>query len=171
MLLATISLGFVANVMWYHAGEVVGALGRNLTVSGRTQLWRLVMSAVAQRPWLGYGYSGFWLGWAGPSAGIWAQTGWMPPDAHNGWLDVLLALGAVGLGLFTVVLVLGFVRSVRYLRTHSTSIGQWPLMFFAFLVLTNLTESSFLVRNDIFWVVQVALTVRLGIALRGHQSR
>ena len=40
-----------------------------MTLTGRTELWATVIEMIREHPWFGYGYSGFWLGWDGESAG------------------------------------------------------------------------------------------------------
>ncbi|MEJ2667591.1 MAG: O-antigen ligase family protein [Deinococcales bacterium] len=148
------------------AGAVValfaGAiLGRSFTLTGRTSLWQLCLEAVGRRPWLGYGYGSFWNGLDGPSARIWAQLTWQPPNAHNGAIDILLGVGAVGLALFLVVLVRAVVASARAYRSGLGHDAVWPLIFFVFLVVSNITYTTMFLRNDIYWVLQVALTLQI----------
>ena len=50
--------------------RVLGALGRNATLSGRTGIWSLLLGSIAKRPLLGYGYYAFWQGLKGESANI-----------------------------------------------------------------------------------------------------
>lgn len=148
--------------------DLLGLLGRDPSLTGRTELWQLAMTAVTDRPWFGYGYSSFWLGWSGPSAEIWARLNWEPPHAHNGVIDMLLNLGVIGLALFVTTITRALSYGVEYYRTNRSRYAAWPIAFFMFLVLTNLSENTFLGRNDLFWVLQVALTLQLAVVLRRH---
>jgi exopolysaccharide production protein ExoQ len=45
---------------------LVAALGRDLTLTGRTDIWEASARFVEAQPWLGYGYYAFWLPENGP---------------------------------------------------------------------------------------------------------
>ena len=87
-------------------------LGRDATLSGRTGLWDAVLAAISMKPLLGYGYESFWNGLAGPSASVVAAVHWIPPHAHNGFLDLWLDLGALGLLIFGIGFVLRFRTAI-----------------------------------------------------------
>jgi O-antigen ligase len=84
------------------------------TLTGRTELWSELLTYVASRPVLGYGFEGFW----GPehTASVSLSLGWVVPHAHNGYVEMLLDLGLVGLILFVVALLSGVVHAQRRLR-------------------------------------------------------
>ena len=42
---------------------VLGVLGKDETLTGRTGLWSATTELARERPVFGYGYDGFWLGW------------------------------------------------------------------------------------------------------------
>jgi len=143
-------------------------LGKNATLTGRTQLWDLVGQAIGVRPWLGYGYGGFWLGFDGPSAPIWFAVGWNPPTAHNGFLDLLLDLGAVGFALFALTLLVNIRRAARLVRREPGFDAALPLLFLVFLLVSNLTESFLVTYNTLSWVWYVAITIQLHLWWRTH---
>jgi exopolysaccharide production protein ExoQ len=130
---------------------VATALGRDATLTGRTDLWNAVLYDIAQKPILGYGYRAYWRGWEGPSATIWELFPWLPPHSHNGFLDLWLELGLLGLLTFLASFVLFFLRALVWVRSTSSMCGLFPIVFLNFLLLTNLTESS-LLRENIYWL-------------------
>ncbi|MEL6815012.1 MAG: O-antigen ligase [Cyanobacteria bacterium J06598_3] len=139
---------------WASANAVLAALGKDITLSGRTEFWPFILENIAQRPWLGYGYHTFWLnGWEGYAANVWVHLprGFEPPHAHNGFLDILLSLGWVGFGIFLAGFIRFGWRAFRWARTHPTAEGLVPLLFMTFMVLVNLTESVWL-GDDLMWV-------------------
>lgn len=135
---------------------LLAALGRNATLTGRTELWDALLDMIQAHPWLGYGYSAFWLGWDGPSAKIWLLTGSEVPAADNAYLELLLNVGAVGLGLFLLGFLAVFYRAIVYAHRARTSEGLWPLAFLTFLLLYSTMESVFLRQNDMLWILYVA---------------
>lgn len=154
-------------------GSVEGALdalGRNMTLTGRTQLWELVWNRIQDRPWLGYGYGGFWLGWAGPSRDVWSAMNWLPPNAHDGFLDTLLDVGVAGLLLLFVSLAGSTRRALalfmdRVPARDNTLNAVFPLIFIGYFVLCNITETVTLTYNSIVWMLYVTIAVQL----RGSQ--
>jgi exopolysaccharide production protein ExoQ len=84
------------------------------TLTGRTELWSELMTYVGARPLAGYGFEGFW----GPThtASVALSLGWVVPHAHNGYIEMLLDLGVVGLVLFLAVLLSGLFHAQRRLR-------------------------------------------------------
>jgi exopolysaccharide production protein ExoQ len=81
-------------------------LGKDVTLTGRTEIWSAVLDSIAKRPLLGYGYQAFWLGLQGESYRVILAVSWVLAQAQNGFLDVMLEMGLVGLSI--VLLVFGF---------------------------------------------------------------
>ena len=150
--------GSAAFLLSHYSTELAGVFGKDTTLTGRTELWALILQSIARRPILGYGYNGFWLGMKGESLSIIAASGWVVFHAHNGLLDVLLGLGAVGgvLFLFTYVKMIGMI--VSHTRKSGATLGDlWPASFLVLLTVINCTESLLLSANTIFWLLYVAI--------------
>jgi O-antigen ligase len=155
--------GSVAIVFVSNADTVLSAFGKDVTLTGRTDFWPLLLNKSWERPWLGYGYLTFWHGgWEGQPADIWRQLKWgfEPPHAHNGFLEVLMSFGLVGLALFLLSFLIGYLRSIRWLRLVKTVEGLVPLIYLTLTLLFNLTE-SFLMRDDILWLLYVSATLSM----------
>ena len=157
-----------AVVVWgiTHLEILAEPLGKDITLTGRLVIWFLALVMALQKPWLGYGYNAFWLGAEGPSLKIWFALRWPTPHAHNGFLDLWLELGVLGVALFLVGFAVYTGRAVRLLqRTHEPE-AIWPLLFLGFMLLSNLTESSILRANTIFWILYVAVAYRVSSEYR-----
>lgn len=154
---ALMTLGGLGVALWVWLPSVVpsllGALGRDATLTGRTVVWSGVWSLIQSHLWLGYGYGGFWMGWDGPSAHIWRLfTNWNPNDSHNGFLDIWSDVGVVGLGLFIFAFVGALLSAVRWVRADKSA-STWPLSILVCLVLFNLTESAILRPTNLLWIL------------------
>jgi O-antigen ligase len=149
--------GSVAMLLVSGAEDILGVFGRDLTLTGRTDLWAAVLDKIWQRPWLGYGYGAFWRGWNGESADVWSVVSWEAPHSHNGFLDLWLDLGLLGLLAFTLSFIALCLRAVSWVRQTKTAEGLWPLAYLTFLLLANLTESS-LLRQNTLWILYVVVT-------------
>lgn len=135
-------------------GLVSQLVGRNPDLTGRTEIWSVVLSAGAN-PIVGTGYESFWLGsrleW------IWSRTVGVN-TAHNGYLDAYLSLGGIGLALLVGFLCSGYVKIARRFASNPL-IGSLGLAMWAMLLFYNVTESAF--RLQILWVVFLMMAVTL----------
>jgi exopolysaccharide production protein ExoQ len=138
-----------------HLGEVTGLLGKDPQLTGRVPLWILSVAMALRRPWLGYGFSAFWIPDYAYTQRIWHILGWMPPHAHNGVLELWLELGLIGTSIFMLIYIHYCLRAVRLLRQTKESVATWPLVFLLFFFITNFTESFFVTTNSIYFLLYV----------------
>jgi len=151
---------------------VVDILGKDLTFTGRTDIWMAAIQLIKIRPWLGYGYEAFWNGMDGPSAYILRAVKWPVPDAHNGFVELTLNLGLIGLSIFIVGYVINLTRSIFKVRTTSGVDFIWPLLYLVYVPLSNFPEQSLLIPNNILWVIYVTITLTLFMPVSvEHQSQ
>ncbi|NJM56912.1 MAG: oligosaccharide flippase family protein [Synechococcales cyanobacterium RU_4_20] len=161
--------------VWLRTETVLGWLKKDITLTGRTELWSILQDVIGRRPWLGYGFNGFWeSGWGSPVAEVWRAVGWQAPSAHNAWIDIWLELGLVGLVLFSLSLVRVVAQAMHWGRLSSTAADFWPLLLLSTMLIGSITENTILAENDIFWVLYCAIvfslaqsTVRASAAARG----
>ena len=142
------------------------ALGKDATLSGRTEFWpQLIERLLTQRPFLGWGVNGFWQPWRGslnPANGILNSSGFAPPTAHNGFLDLALCLGLVGILLFGISFLAGFIQAVRHFGQGKSSGEVLPLLLLVYVAMANISETQLLGSNYI-WILYVMTLVRLNI--------
>jgi exopolysaccharide production protein ExoQ len=142
-----------------------GLVGKDATLTGRTKIWQAMLRQSALQPWQGYGYGAFWkLRPEGPSAWVQLQADWKVLAADNAWLDMLVQIGRVGIGLFVLTLVFFIPRAVQAIFGKGPQ-GYWAPLLIVTLLLTSITESVLLKQNDLTWVIYVATLAKL---LQGH---
>lgn len=139
--------------IYRHFREIILLFGKDLTLTGRVPLWKMVWDLGLEKPWLGYGFGAFWTGWEGPSGVVWNMFhSWRPDHAHNGYLDVFVNLGFVGL-----ILTLGFLGYMAIIELMQTVYGRespvFGVLFIGFLMILNLSESVLLRQNSVWWVL------------------
>ncbi|WP_017717328.1 O-antigen ligase family protein [Kamptonema formosum] len=167
-LIVSISLGMV--ILNNLEAIVVDGLGKDMTLTGRTEFWPQIVDKINQRPLLGYGVGGFWQPWRGidnPAANIIiVKSQFKPPHSHNGFLDLACDLGWVGLGLFVISFFINIARGVVYLTRAKMPEAGLPLLLLTYILMTNLTETGvFAVSSVWFWYIVV--TVRLSLDTAG----
>lgn len=153
-----------STLLWFistNIEQLLGILGRDVTLTGRTYLWKMVIYMASQRPWLGYGYGAFWLGWNGPSALVWQRISFPASHAHNSFLDLWLALGYIGIALFVLSYLIAFKRTFELIRKTKGYIALWPIIYLLFMLLYSISESSILQRNNDLWVLYVAVILKV----------
>jgi len=140
------------------------ALGRNPdnnTLQVRSALWDIVVEKAKQRPWLGYGYGDAWIYTEGSGNLVWYGNIWEYKQAHNGFLEILLQLGLVGLVAMVYHILLGFHRGIKLARLTKTKEALWVLAYLTTLLLFNLTYSVYLGQLTVPWTIYVALTLSM----------
>lgn len=157
------TLALAAVIMIINYSFFIGLLGRDQTLTGRTTLWAAVIAAIKQRPWLGYGYASFWT-LANPDlVRVTAQAGWKAVHAHNGYLDLGLDLGLVGLLVFLAGFAVATRRAVRIFQQGSVEASTWPLLFLVFFVLYNVSESNLMRAHSFLWLPYVSIYVSMAL--------
>lgn len=118
---------------------MVKVLGRNLTLTTRTDLWPAALK-LQDNPIFGMGFESFWLGKRLDM--LWKQFNFHPIQAHNGYIEIYLNLGWIG-----IVLVIGqFVGTFQKIQRELIKrfeFGRLRLAFLLAIILYNYTEAAF----------------------------
>jgi exopolysaccharide production protein ExoQ len=161
MAAGTLTAGLVVFLAASHLEPLFNAVGRDITFTGRTTIWGATVAEGADRFWLGSGFDAFWIGNKGASGEVQKIAGWAVPSAHNGFLEIWLALGVTGLAIFFLGFCICCSRSMQlFLRGHHGD-AMWPLLFLILLVLLNLTQSALVSPNYIFWILYVGMSLKV----------
>ncbi|WP_158615378.1 O-antigen ligase [Acidipila sp. EB88] len=129
------------------------AIGKDPTLSGRTDIWQAVFRSVMKKPLLGWGYHGFWTGLTGESGVIAAEVLWNPGFAHSGYLETWLDVGAVGLGMALYTLVRGLLQGARCLLDGGAPYIEWCFTTLVLTVIINIDEISLLGSLQLEWTL------------------
>ena len=166
-ILALTIVGFVGLIFitgYIGSDSIFSSFGKDATLSGRTEIWQYVWDQIQLRPWLGYGLSAFWNGFDGPSGYVQLAMRIAVIYAHNGFLDIWLSIGLLGLGVFILGFLSTVIQSLALLRKTNTPEGFWPLLLLTYILLSNLTEGTISSMNSSFWAIYVAVSYSLVIA-------
>jgi exopolysaccharide production protein ExoQ len=136
-----------AFVVFGGIGSVLEALGRNPSLTGRTDIWKALLP-LAQNPIFGSGYESFWQG--GRLQALGDVTADAINEAHNGYLEIYLNLGWVGITLLAFVILTGFRKVIRAVR-QGPAVGNLLLAYFIVTLLYNFTEAAFKMMSPV-WI-------------------
>ncbi len=162
--LVAVAIGLVIS----YSASLFLLLGKDRTFSGRDRLWAGIIDAIRVRPLLGYGYLTFWHQQAGGLAVIAERTNFVPPQGHEGYLDVMLHVGMVGLGLFLIYFLGSMWLALREARRTDSPEARWFFSILVFMSILNLTESQILEPFFFLWITLTAFTISSVMARAGR---
>jgi len=119
---------------------------------------------------LGYGYNGFWTDDSRAVQYIWAMITWKAPSAHNGYLDIVLQIGLVGLALY--LWIWGKVIYVAWLARNDRQAPEasWILLFMFINIVLN-TDEGPLPYPDQFTLLMPGAMIFLAAWMRSRRAQ
>ena len=149
-------------------GSALEGMGRDSTLTGRTEIWRRVI-ALVDNPVLGTGFESFWLG---KRLGIMQSYQKGLNETHNGFLEIWVSLGWIGI-LFLAVMILTGYRNIITLYLRDSGAGIFRLAFFLSVIVSSFTEAA-LRTESISWIAFLLMTMptptdRLGESIRSPE--
>ena len=133
----------------------------NKISSGRIEFWQILWGKIRENLWFGYGFGGFWL--VSPqSRELRLQLGDWAAHSHNGFIDLMVDLGLVGLLLFTVIFLRSsFLAGIYWEKTRNI-VFLWFVNYSILLLLLNLTESVVLTAQaSLYWILYVDIVLSI----------
>jgi exopolysaccharide production protein ExoQ len=146
--------------------RMLGLVGKDTTLSGRTTLWSVVAEFIRERPVLGWGYRAMWnLDDPTTTLADKLTGGWGVTSSHNAFLEITLQLGLVGVALVAGMIVIALWRALRCCRVGIVPLGWFSLMFFVGAIVAAQTLDTMGQNQVIDWVLFNVLAFSCGIAL------
>jgi O-antigen ligase len=141
--------------------EILQSLGRNSTLTGRTDIWPVLLS-VPINPVVGTGFESFWLG--SRLAYVWSfQIVNGITEAHNGYLEMYLNLGWIGVAFLAALLWSGY-RNIQRMIGRDFDAGRLRVGYFVIAVVYNFTEAGFR-STDLVWIAFILAIAAPGMRI------
>lgn len=147
-------------------GDALETMGRDPTLTGRTTIWQAVLS-VRGNPLVGTGYESFWLG--DRLKKLWMIIPGIQ-EAHNGYLEVYVNLGWIGVALIGAVIISGYRKLIRAFQ-RDPEIGILRMVFFLTGVVYNFTEAGFRMMAPVWFAFLLATIEILAIVRKLHSRK
>lgn len=142
ILVATVAAAAV--LIPFGISDISELIFHDTTFTGRTKIWAFAGHYISQSPYIGYGFGSFWaVGEATRALGEGFIEGLV--QAHNGYVDVVLEMGYVGLFIVTVLIITLLVNILRL--AHFDGLTSLLLLTCLLFVLLNNTMESSLFRS------------------------
>lgn len=158
--------------------RILSVVGKNDTLTGRTDIWNAVIQLAQQRPAFGWGWVSYWTPWVEPFKSFLHKGGVQVMHAHNAWLDVWLQLGILGLIVFGALVLSTIIRAwimaVTPVIVSRQSPGSWswlamlPLLLLVAELVQSLAESRLLIEGG--WIMLVVLAVKTKLSPLGVET-
>ncbi len=134
-------IGFIFGLsIFFTAPETISMIpelfGKDMTFSHRMELWEQIMLEVNQHFLFGTGFQSYWIIDSLKIQILHAHFIWMPFQSHNGYLDILNELGAIGLGLLIIMFLNYFISLFKH------NIGDYWKWFIITVMVLNLQETT-----------------------------
>jgi O-antigen ligase len=137
--------------------------GKDLTFSGRTNIWYVLRLHIHLHPLLGSGYEAYWIGPV-PSSPSYEMVKWLffyPTEGHNGYLDVINDLGYVGLVCLLAYFIVYLRQGLELMQMEKHRGALYlALIFRAFLA--DMSESHWFSVTSVDFVIFTLATFSLG---------
>jgi exopolysaccharide production protein ExoQ len=165
-----VTILLLGGISMFFGGEatVADALGRDPSLSSRTDIWKAAIP-ICPNPLIGAGFESFWNGY-----GKFVTEGLSMYErglnsAHDGYIEVYLNLGWIGVGFTVVLLISGYRRSCAAFR-RNPEVGSLMLAFVATAAIYSITEAGFRILTPTWLFLLLAIVGSRSIASSGSSG-
>lgn len=149
-LMVPLGFGILALVYWigvrtyiWDFESVATFIFGDPTLTQRTEIWDFALKMIQRRPWTGFGYESFW-GVSFESPSVREAPGFIAKlhSGHNGFIDLIVHTGFVGLAL-AMASLLALLHACGRIAQYSMTFGTTLLALTLSCIFYNFTESVF----------------------------
>lgn len=142
---------------------MVALIGRDLTLTGRVDIWKLLISIIKQKPWMGYGYDAIWNT---PEMVYYIHSKFTFEfvGSHNGPIHLLLEFGIIGFIAFFIIFLLLPSLKLGNLDLEHNNLHMFSYVYFAYILIYSIAESTFLPNHfqTLFLIISVLCVMSSG---------
>ena len=144
LLMCAIAVCLTIAVYWSDILKLVlDTTGKDVTLTGRTDLWAVALEFISQRPLLGMGYRAFWVHGYGPAEALWAEFGIANRSGfhfHNMYLSNAVEIGIVGVILQVLLMLSALVLVTAWCLRSPSSANAFFAGYVAMIICTTAVE-------------------------------
>ena len=156
MLLLLAVFGFV---VFINADFVLGLFNRNSSLTGRVPMWSHLFDLyLSKRPFLGYGFNGFW--YVLSHEVVMGEVAHYPDPiiiSDNGFIDILINGGFIGLFLFAIFYFGIWQKVAKFSAQARSIIDLFPVVLMVYIFLANLTWSLLFENEGLFMLLMITI--------------
>jgi exopolysaccharide production protein ExoQ len=160
----------LSTLMLFNFSDIMEALGKDATLTGRVPVWTSLLEIAAARPFGGYGYNAFFVAGNPAVEAVWRSSGWEMWGAHNNSIQLLLDLGIPGLALALWAMAEMIWRALHAWSTDAIPWASFAAIFGITATTSTFVEDSLLRTGDIQGVLFIAILVALRLHAAAHTA-
>jgi exopolysaccharide production protein ExoQ len=143
--LIAVPMFFITDTLFGVSDQLLALMGRNPTLTGRTEIWEAIKKKPVD-PIIGLGYLMYWDYYGGVEMDRLRTA----RTSHNGYIDIYLDGGALGLFFLAVMLLAVGTRVAREFLIRS-EYGRLAFAIFVATLLYNVSESTYARRSPLWF--------------------
>jgi exopolysaccharide production protein ExoQ len=150
---------FISIILYLNMNHVLSILNRSPTLTGRIPMWAHVFDTYfSKRPFGGYGFNAFWyIDAYRVEIGLAAHYPGPIVIADNGFIDILINTGYIGLFLFLVFYFGVWWRSIKYAMSAKDINGFFPVILMAYTLIANISWSLIFESEGFFMLIMLSV--------------
>ncbi len=146
-------------VLFSNLDFVFGIFNRSTSLTGRIPMWTfLFKNYLSRKPLIGYGFNAFWY-IESHQVAVQQAAGYPDPIiiADNGFIDILINTGFVGLFLFLIFYFGLWWRSIAFASKAKDIIGVFPVILMSYTLVANITWSLIFENEGFFMLLMISV--------------
>ena len=154
-----VALIIASFILFNNLDIIFGIFNRNPTLTGRIPMWAYLFDTyISKQPIVGYGFNAFWY-LESHRVAMQEAAGYASPIviADNGFIDILVNTGYVGLFLFSIFYFGAWWRSIIYAKKAKDIYGYFPVILMSFTLLANVSWSLIFENESFFMLIMIAV--------------
>jgi len=167
-------VGLVVWVIFANLSFFTSIMGKDTTLTGRTDIWMLSLWALKKHMLFGYGYAGFWGGMTSESNAVIVQIASIISGqehtyhAHNAILNLALQLGIIGTAILVFAIIMAFRNAFIAFFRYRSSAALWYAGTLLAMCIAGSDESLFMNYLSLMTVLLVLSCAGLRKLARGE---
>lgn len=110
------------------------------SLTGRIPIWTELAPFIAGRFWTGFGYDSFWT--PDHIDHVSTRVEWGVREAHSAYIETILSIGVIGLGLLLTMTATGLAQAAWGFRRHAQPAAGVTAGLLVYGLLNSFTESG-----------------------------
>jgi O-antigen ligase len=128
----------------FEANRVLGSVGRDSNLTGRSTLWAIARAAIDERPWLGWSFDAL--------ESLPSRYSIRFNQFHNGYLDLMVRGGMIALG-FVIFFALSTAFRIIKLAPGNKKMAASYGVLLLIIMMQNTSETTFGTAPNPLWLL------------------
>lgn len=152
-------------VLYFNISQFFSIFNRNTSLTGRIPMWTYLYNAyISKQPYSGYGFNAFWY-IDSHRVAVGQAAGYPDPVviADNGFIDILINTGYVGIILFFILYFGAWWKSIKFAASARDISGIFPVILMFYTLIANISWSLIFESESFFMLIMIAVLFSISV--------